>query len=152
MTATNHAITGSVIALSINQPLLALPLAFASHFLLDALPHFGEPYEKHADGSIFWIMLAIDFVLFWSFAVFLLINIPSIGFVAFLGAAAASCPDVVWAYRFIVKEKLGKISPPKMNRFNKFHAAIQWGERPWGWIFELVWLIGISYVFLGLLP
>src|SRR5690348_3620935 len=41
MTGYNHAMTGVAIALAVRQPLLAAPLAFASHFLLDITPHFG---------------------------------------------------------------------------------------------------------------
>jgi hypothetical protein len=43
MTITNHMLAGSVIALAINEPILVLPLAYASHFFMDALPHFGYP-------------------------------------------------------------------------------------------------------------
>ena len=40
MTATNHVATGVLIAVVVPDPWVALPLAFASHFVCDALPHF----------------------------------------------------------------------------------------------------------------
>lgn len=40
MTATAHAIIGTVIAAKIGNPALAIPIAFASHFVADAIPHW----------------------------------------------------------------------------------------------------------------
>lgn len=42
MTATGHAILGTVIAAKIGNPALALPLAIASHVAADAFPHWDE--------------------------------------------------------------------------------------------------------------
>ena len=40
MTATGHAIIGTVIAAKVGNPALAIPLAIASHFIADAIPHW----------------------------------------------------------------------------------------------------------------
>lgn len=40
MTATGHAVIGTVIAAKIGDPLLAIPIAFTSHFVADAIPHW----------------------------------------------------------------------------------------------------------------
>lgn len=40
MTATAHALVSGAIAAAIPDPYIALPLAFASHFLMDAVPHW----------------------------------------------------------------------------------------------------------------
>ena len=45
MTATNHILTGATIALAVNHPAVAIPLAFVSHFAWDAIPHFGDGTE-----------------------------------------------------------------------------------------------------------
>lgn len=42
MTATGHAIIGTVIAVKIGNPALAVPLALASHVAADAFPHWDE--------------------------------------------------------------------------------------------------------------
>ena len=42
MTATGHAIIGTVIAAKIGNPVLAVPIAFASHIAADAFPHWDE--------------------------------------------------------------------------------------------------------------
>src|SRR5690242_2115662 len=56
MTATNHALSGAVIALAVKNPVLAIPLAFVSHFVLDLLPHYNPPgltretFVNHAES------------------------------------------------------------------------------------------------------
>ena len=42
MTATGHAIIGTVIAVKIANPAIALPLAIASHVLADMFPHWDS--------------------------------------------------------------------------------------------------------------
>lgn len=51
MTATNHALTGTAIGLLVGVPIFALPFAFASHFILDALPHYGAADREKAIKS-----------------------------------------------------------------------------------------------------
>lgn len=41
-----HALTGGVLAYRIGNPALSLPLSFASHFLLDLLPHWNPHLSK----------------------------------------------------------------------------------------------------------
>ena len=41
MLETPHALVGAAIATKIPDPLIALPLAFASHFVLDMVPHWN---------------------------------------------------------------------------------------------------------------
>lgn len=40
MTATAHSLVGACLAVGVNNPALAIPLAFASNFLLDVVPHW----------------------------------------------------------------------------------------------------------------
>lgn len=41
-----HALTGGVIAYKIGSPLISLPLAFLSHFIIDMLPHWNSSLHK----------------------------------------------------------------------------------------------------------
>ena len=41
MLLTNHALTGTVLGLSIDNEVILVPVAFASHFVLDGLPHLA---------------------------------------------------------------------------------------------------------------
>lgn len=40
MLSISHATTGALIAVKVTNPILAIPLILASHFLLDAIPHW----------------------------------------------------------------------------------------------------------------
>ena len=51
MTATGHAIIGTVIAVKIGNPQLAVPLAFASHIAADAFPHWDEGTNGKEKGK-----------------------------------------------------------------------------------------------------
>lgn len=55
MTATAHALVGGAIAASIQNPAIGLPLAAASHPLLDMIPHwdFGIGWKKKTKVLIF---------------------------------------------------------------------------------------------------
>ena len=42
MLVTNHVLSGAVVGALVRRPLLAVPAGIASHFLLDAAPHWGR--------------------------------------------------------------------------------------------------------------
>lgn len=74
MTVANHALAGFIITLRVSQPLIALPLTFASHFLLTRLPHFGvnklnqwragiQQYETFAPGIFMKIVIFVLFLI-----------------------------------------------------------------------------------------
>lgn len=47
MTATGHAVIGTVIAATISNPFVAIPLAFVSHLAADSFPHWDSgTHEK----------------------------------------------------------------------------------------------------------
>lgn len=145
MTGINHALTGAIIVTATDKPLIALPIAFASHFLLDSLPRFGEdinPLSKFTKKV--WVL---DFVLLSSFIILLIITS---NWLLLAGAVAAISPDFAWIYRFIVKEKRGKLKPPKMNKFNNFHNSIQNYETKYGILVEVFWFILASVILYSL--
>jgi len=144
MIATNHALTGAVIVLAVKQPALALPLAFLSHFILDAIPHFGIHEDEPVKRNGHWLFKSVvssDVIL----AVTSLIAVPLIfggdvsGWWILLGMFAGISPDSIWIYRFL-QEVRSKITKPH-GRFARFHQRIQWSEKPWGLGVELAWIV-----------
>ncbi len=135
MTATNHAVTGALIAAVVDKPVLALPLAFLSHFMLDALPHLGADTR----GRKFQYTLAFDVIMASSFLLSIVLLQPPGWLLLLAGAIVAMLPDVVWApYYFL--ELQGKRQPTDpLDPFSQFHSRIQWGERPWGYLVEILW-------------
>ena len=147
MTGTNHALAGGLLAKYLPLP-LALPLALASHFFLDALPHYGLPNRKR-DKSTFWKALFIgDFLLAISFAVF---QIHCHHYAIFLGGLVALSPDFVWVTR-VAQSKSFDLSSNR-HWFTKWHAHIQRYERPWGlWVEAPLAVVLFYFVFLTPYP
>ena len=142
MTAINHGLTGVAIGVLIQNP-LAIPLAFISHFLLDSFPHFGLPKRN----KLFIAYLLIDTLLTASLLVWAL-------FVSNQPILLASClvlatsPDLVWAYRWYREQKHGESFRNYSDPLTKFHAKIQWFEKPIGLLVEIIWaLLMINIIF-----
>ena len=138
MTATNHALTGAVIALAVKQPVLAVPLAFASHFVLDAIPHFGIHEDDHVKRNSHWLfrtVISIDTVL---------ANETTGWWVVLLGMLAGIAPDTIWIYRFIRLMRNKLVRP--YGRVARFHQNIQWSEKPWGLGVEIAWMVAALVV------
>lgn len=147
MTATNHILCGAVIATLIQNPVLGVPVAFASHFVLDALPHFG--YKDVDDTKIILrhklgrAVIITDVLVVCLLAVLLYQAKP---YALLLGVVAWS-PDLIWSYIYVFYERHDK---NHIRRgLTNFHQQIQRYERPWGLIVELflaalfsVWLVG----------
>lgn len=139
MTATNHSLTGMLIATQISNPLLLIPAAFVSHFVSDALPHWGEPEyaKKQFRYKLIrnaWVDLAVAILLLAFLAQFFS---PTR---LLLGAALAVLPDAFWALR----EFTGYEGPHWLARF---HKKIQWGEFREGFYLEVVYAV-IQFTFL----
>jgi len=143
MTTANHVLVSSTIALAINQPVLALPIAFASHFALDGLPHFG--YEGANYGTTFkhkmmYLALALDILG-------IIIVVSTFNFSAgiiLLCAAAAVLPDLEHPYRYFLYERKGKVPPD--TRLTKFHHDLQRFERPWGIYVEVAFFLVVLLI------
>jgi hypothetical protein len=142
LTATNHALTGAGIALIIGNPLIAIPLAFLSHFFCDALPHFDHspstPKEKWMRSKKFKRLLITDASLCVLLVLFLAIHHPTNWLLASVCAFLATSPDLAWyqGYRAV---KSGKQWKPKP--IYKFAVVIQWFAKPIGAVVEIAWFI-----------
>jgi hypothetical protein len=143
MTGMNHALTGGLLAKYLPAP-IALPLALASHFILDSLPHYGIPH-KQRDKSWFWrIFFTCDFIITLSFAI---LQIKWHHYIIFLGGFLGMAPDLIWVGQ-VTKDRSFKLRT-NTNRYTRWHAKIQRYERPWGiWIEIPVALVLFYFVFL----
>jgi hypothetical protein len=142
----NHGLTGGLVAYYLPLP-VALPIALASHFLLDMLPHYGIDNKKR-DTSYFWkVFFTLDALATLGLAVY---AIYTKHYAMFLGGLFATMPDYIWVGR-VIKTRSFNLSN-NTNRFTKWHASIQKFERPWGiwleiplalllfyWVFGIVW-------------
>ena len=76
MTATGHAVIGTVIAATISNPAVAIPLAVASHVAADLFPHWdpGTNRDKKSYNRFFsegFLDVALSFIITFVLVVFI---------------------------------------------------------------------------------
>lgn len=137
MLETPHVAVGAAIASKIPNPFLAIPLAFASHFVLDAVPHwnphivtetkkFGHPTKKSTTVIVIDSVLALTLGSFIAYQA-----LPNTGHaITILAASFASVlPDLAESPYFFLKTK--KMSLPKswvdFHRSLQTHSDLYWG-------------------------
>ena len=141
MTGLNHVLTGAAIALAVRQPALVAPLAFGSHFLLDAIPHFDHPIYQYGSKYFTRIMLTDGIISVGAIAAIMLL-VPQLASVVALGALAAILPDFFWLYYYTHGR-------PQWWFF-RFHTKIQWFEQPQGALVEIAYLVFIITVIIAI--
>ncbi len=145
MTATGHALIGTVIAAKIGNPALAIPIAIGSHFLADTLPHWdtGTNRIKKTHARFFVESLAdliIGFILSW-----LLITLffPSTSLpYAFLIIIMAQLPDWITAPYLFLNWNFSPFST-MYNIQKKFDKEL---DAPWGVINQVIVLTVIVLI------
>jgi len=148
MRAINHALTGAVIGLTISQPAVAVPVAFASHFALDMVPHFGNDSEA-VGGKNFRNWLVADALLCVALVAVLLMVRPHYWWLAALCAFAAAAPDLASAPRFFALQRGRRYQTASM--FIRLAKRIQWFERPIGAVVEITWFGAVIFILMGIL-
>jgi len=137
MTLTTHAIVGALAAQFFPQyPAAAFAAGFASHFVIDALPHWDyslRSSREHADPLQFDLEIGRDFVhdivkigfdailgLFLSCVIAYLFDLSLI--LAVIGACAGIFPDALQFVYFKTHLKL-------LRSLQRFHIWIQEGRQ-----------------------
>ena len=145
MTATGHAVIGTVIAATIHDPTIAIPLAVTSHVAADLFPHWDVATNKESKG---WNMVVRDSVLdvVMGFIVsFLLVHFlfPSTSYAyVIVLIIAAQALDWLTAPYYFFKVKLFK---PFYTFQKSFDNQM---DKPWGIIGQTA-LIAVI-IFLGI--
>jgi hypothetical protein len=132
VTATSHALIGATIGLAVQQPLLAIPLAFISHLAADSIPHFdfmvrGQDILKRNDNELFRRLVLIDAcgaIIVFSVLAFI-VNDHDLWRV-WLCSLAAISPDFIWGWRMLGELRTHKVKP--MGYFSRLHRWIQWKD------------------------
>ena len=145
MTGSNHVVAGALIGAVVVQPVVAVPVALASHFIMDALPHYGDNNKSTWLNRHFDYVLAVDATITLSFLITLLAIQPTNWVLMLACAVIAVLPDVVWLPHYLADMR-GQTKPH--GRFARFSKWIQWGERPWGIYIEAIVLIGLLALFI----
>ena len=137
MTGTNHFLAGASIGLYISNPVVAIPVAFMSHFALDALPHFGVAFDTRTKKRppVFTRVIRADALISIVLLYFAITSLPLLATACMI---AALSPDFVWVYKFTFKERFGKLPPSPKGPLSQLHKDIQRYERIWGLYVEIV--------------
>jgi hypothetical protein len=144
MLLLNHALTGALLGLAIDQPVVLVPVAVASHFVLDSLPHFGYPELELSHRR--WVVTGlIDGVLSVAAVIGLCLVAPQRAGHLVLGAAAAALPDLLYVPQVLLGRRFE-------GWWHRLHEGIQWGEHPAGIAVDGVWLVTMSSLLVTHLP
>lgn len=137
MTATNHALTGALVAISISNPLIGLPLAFMSHFIIDMLPHWD--HKARADLQKF--IDAGDVLLAGLLVVSIALVMSDQAALILTGALLGTLPDAMWLPEILQGRKVKMKGSQLIYRIRRWHQGIQWSETPKGLFVEVLWFI-----------
>lgn len=149
MTATNHALTGALIGLAIGNPVVAILVAFLSHYLLDIIPHFGKSDDPNfIESTFFRNFLIADATLCVVLVLALAVLQPQYWLLGAVCAFIATSPDLALVPRFIAAKTNKSYTP---GLYNRFAAAIQTYEKPEGGLIEFAWACMAVALLLGFL-
>lgn len=145
MTASNHALTGVLLIASVTNPVVGLSVAFLSHFMLDAVPHWNYGGIKSRRSGKYIYLLAVDAVIAGAILLSIALLQP-VGWVLLLaGALCAMSPDLMWL-PYLAKELRGnRLETDKLDAISRLHKIIQ-HEYSWGIFIELAWFAVIGYL------
>ncbi len=134
MTATGHAIIGTLIAAKFADPALAVPLAFASHIVADALPHWDEGVGAIKSKNKIALQAVLDVIIGFAISyliVFILFPQTDLVYV-FLIILVSQSLDWLTAPYYLFGIKPFKI----FYKFQKLFDNPQ--DKPWGIINQVV--------------
>lgn len=141
----NHSLTGAFIAYSIPNPLVSLPTAFLSHFVLDLLPHWNPSLtnDKKKFGRVssqtFLIILLDSFIgLLLGFGLaYRKLPYSNEFLIVIAGSFLAVLPDLVeMPYYFF------NVDNSFIQKFIKFQSKHQFKVSFWpGIIFQIIFAV-----------
>lgn len=149
MTATAHALIGASLAVKITNPYLGIPLAIASHFAADLIPHWdaGTNHKKKSRNRLI-AEAALDVLLGFALVFLLFGNIVNPVYLWTM-VVAAQLPDWLEAPSFM----LGWHVPPFSWVDWLGHKLQSRMQLPWGLVTQvvIVGLLLLATVDLGLI-
>lgn len=141
MLGFNHVLAGSLVAVLVPAPLVPV-VGFASHFILDLTPHFGNSDRVKPYTRPFKIWLVIDAILCFIGLGYAMWLFPDKWFIVGIGAFFGALPDFLW----LLHHRLWRW----LDRFLDWAEWIQWGERPYGWIFDVFYALVFAFTLAAL--
>lgn len=139
MTATNHGLAGAIIAISLQKyPTAALVIAPLSHFLLDAIPHYGGLTGAEIRTKKFFRFLFADATLAVVSTLLVAWIWQEVALLIVVCAFLAASPDLMWIYYQYSGRRLMNV-----HLLPRFHSWTQWSEHKTGLFVytDAVWFV-----------
>jgi hypothetical protein len=131
MLTTPHAAAGIAIGVVLSNPVLVIPAAMASHFVLDSVPHWQEVLAPYKPGKPTMIRAPLDMALAIGLTILAAHWQPHYVTAIWLGAVFANLPDLDVITILIPRLRKGLV-----RRYYDWHCDIQretsslWGLVP----------------------
>lgn len=143
MLETPHVALGLAIAVAIPNPLISIPLAFASHFALDMVPHWNphintemKKFGKLTNPTLF--IIAVDLALALILTIFIGKTNPYI----YLASFMSILPDIAEGPYFLFGWR-----NKYLDVILRFQRSIQANANIfWGLLTQILVLLGALYV------
>jgi hypothetical protein len=120
MLTTPHAVAGIAIGSIIGNPLVVIPLAIDSHFVLDMAPHWQETLAPYVPNKKTWIRVPIDLLIAIGLTLLAIHWHGDRATLICIGAIFANVPDLDTIVILMPRLKRGIISS-----FWDWHCKIQ---------------------------
>ncbi|EKE05866.1 MAG: hypothetical protein ACD_19C00176G0088 [uncultured bacterium] len=143
MLETPHVALGMAIAVAVPNPLISIPLAFASHFLLDTVPHWNphintemKKYGKLTNRTL--RIIGIDIVLAIILTIFVAKTNPYVYLASFMSILpdVAEGPYFLWGWR-----------NKHLDAILRFQRSIQSNANVfWGLFTQILVVLGALYI------
>lgn len=150
MTATGHALVGTLIAAKFSNPALAVPLTFFSHFVTDMIPHWDTGTDRHKKSRKRLIVESAFDVIFSLFISFLLLRFVFSGtnlLYGFLIVFISQLPDWFVAPYYFFKVNFAPFRLAYLFQKNLNHDLVL----PWGILTQILVVVGLYIVLFKLL-
>ncbi len=148
MIGINHALTGALVAVSINKPAIALPAALLSHFAIDMIPHWN--YKVPGGPKLRQTVIGFDMIASTGILVLLGLVLDVNFWVFTAGGVLGMLPDIMWLPYIISGKPAPRDKNTPLHILRRFHLNIQWSETSRGLFIELAWLILMSVIVIKL--
>jgi hypothetical protein len=93
MLTTAHAVTGAAIGAILVEPAVVLPVALASHYFLDTIPHWQETLAPYVPNKYTYMRIPIDLLLSASLVYVVILLKGNHASIIIIGALVANLPD-----------------------------------------------------------
>lgn len=145
MLETPHTVVGAAIAFKIPNPYIAIPLSFASHFVLEKVPHWNPHLytETKKHGKVTrqsTAMVVLDVILSLTIGIAIASNVlpnTNHAMTILFSSFAAVLPDVVEGPYFFLGLKNNLI-----KKWIKWQRSIQTDAKPfWGLTTQIITIV-----------